>query len=275
MSDKSTDKSTLSLVIPTMDKYGYLSRTLIHSTTQGFREVIVVDSSIKEKKEIEELCKKYHVRLIQADMDRLEARNYGAFVSNSEWVAICDDDVIIHQFDMQKFSALAAQSDFFYGGWGEKPTENYAWIFRRRFFLDILKGYDGNITGGDDLDITLRSKRLGRGVDAMAADLYRTETIGMDIFKDYPSKWIRNKVHYSLTIFPLYCRHKHLIPNIFMSDGWRLNRIMKGEPPLKVLYEGFIERAGLIFSPLYYLLHRGRGRKSDIYGIDPSAKAGP
>lgn len=268
-------KTTLSLVIPTMDKYGYLSKTLIHSTDQGFNEVIVVDSSIKEKREIEELCTEYNVKLVQADMDRLEARNYGAFVSSSEWIAICDDDVIIHQFDMDKFSVLASQNDFLYGGWGERPTEHYTWIFRRRFFLDVLKGYDINITGGDDLDITLRSMKRGRGVDAFAAGLYRTETIGMDISRDYPSKWIRNKVHYSLTVFPLYLRHKQLIPNIFKSDGWRLNRIMKGEPPLKVIYEGFIERAGLVYSPFYYLLHRGRRRKRNLHSIDPTAKTDP
>lgn len=256
-------KVSLSLVIPTKDKLGYLSRTIPLSTKIGFDEIIIIDSSTKEAKGIEALCQEFGARYISADLDRLAARNYGACVSTSEWVAICDDDIIIHGFDLDRFSSFAATVDFMFGGWGERPTEHYAWIFRRDFFLQKLRGYDLDITGGDDLDITLRSKGQGAGIDAFKEGIYETETIGLDIVRDYPNKWMRNKVHYSLTVFPLLMRHKELIPNIFKTDAWRFQRLMRKEPVMRILFEGFIERAGLVYSPLYFLLTRSRDKGKD------------
>jgi glycosyltransferase involved in cell wall biosynthesis len=257
------DIVSLSLVIPTKDKLGYLSRTIGAASKVGFNEIVIVDSSTREQKEVEELCHSFGIRYIHADLDRLAARNYGAYASKSEWVAICDDDIIIQQFDMQKFSQMASGSDFLYGGWGEKPTEHYAWMFRREFFIKKVQGYDPEITGGDDLDITLRSKELGSGRDAFKAGLYRTETIGLDIARDYPNKWMRNKAHYSLTVFPLVVRHKKLILNIIKSDVWRMQRIKKGEPPVRIIFESFIDRSGLVFSPLYFMIQRAGRRKVD------------
>jgi hypothetical protein len=150
-----------------------------------------------------------------------------------------------------------------YGGWGEKPTEHYAWIFRRDFFVKKVQGYDLEITGGDDLDITLRSKELGSGSDVFKAGIYLTETIGLDIAKDYPNKWMKNKVHYSLTVFPLVMRHKRLILNVIKSDAWRAQRILKGEPFLRIVFESFIDRAGLLYSPLYFLIQRLGRKKVD------------
>ncbi len=257
------ESPSLSLVIPTKDKLGYLSRTIPLSSKIGFDEIIVVDASTKEAKEIEALCQRYGARYVWADLDRLAARNYGACLSTTSWVAICDDDIIVHEFDLERFSSLASGLDFMFGGWGERPTEHYAWIFRREFFLNTLRGYDLDITGGDDLDITLRSKRKGEGADAFKAGIYRTETIGLDIAEDYPNKWIRNKVHYSLTILPLLLRHKALIPTIFKTDVWRFQRILRKEPAMKVLFEGFIDRAGLVYSPLYFLMARSKAKGRD------------
>jgi glycosyltransferase involved in cell wall biosynthesis len=257
------NRVSLSLVIPTKDKLGYLSRTIGSASKVGFDEIVIIDSSIKEQNEVESLCKSFGAKYLHADLDRLAARNYGAFISKSDWVAICDDDIIIHEFDMEKFSQESSKSDFLYGGWGEAPKEHYAWIFRREFFIRKIQGYDLDITGGDDLDITLRSKDLGSGIDAFKAGIYKTEAIGLDIAKDYPNKWIRNKVHYSLTVYPLVVRHKKLILSVMKSDAWRVKRILKGGPLVRIMFEGFIDRAGLVYSPIYYLIQKTRRSKID------------
>jgi glycosyltransferase involved in cell wall biosynthesis len=258
-----SNRISLSLVIPTKDKLGYLSRTIVFASQVGFDEIVVIDSSIKEQKEIEVLCRSYGAKYYHADLDRLAARNYGAYISKSDWVAICDDDIIVREFDMEKFSQWASKSDFLYGGWGANPTEHYAWIFRRDFFIKKVQGYDPDITGGDDLDTTLRSNKLGSGIDAFKLGIYRTETIGLNIARDYPNKWIRNKVHYSLTVFPLVVRHKRLILNVIKSDVWRFQRILKGEPALRIVFESIIDRAGLVYSPLFFLIQKAKRGKVD------------
>ncbi len=254
---------TISLVIPTKDKMKHLSRSLPTMARLGFDEVIVVDSSKVERELVGAACKENGVTYHFCDTDRLGARNLGAKLSRSDWVAICDDDIVFESFDLDRFRELAAGLDFFFGGWGVKPKVHYAWIFRRAFFLETLRGYDRDITGGDDLDITLRAGELGRGADAFQLGLYKTVTIGLDIQKDYPQKWIRNKVLYSITLFPLLMRHKQLIPNVMTSDVWRVLRIAHGEPAGRVAFESFIDRAALAFSPVYYVMKRRSRKRCD------------
>ena len=251
-------RPTLALVIPTKDKLEHLRQTLPTNASLGFDEIIVIDSSTKDKEGVEGLCKKSAVKYVFEKLDRLGARNRGAELASTEWVAISDDDIIFKRFDLSKFSELARNADFMRGGWGAKPGENYAWIFRRDFFLNTLKGYDPLITGGDDLDITLRAQKLGKEVYVFGSGLYESEAIGLGIAKDYPEKWIRNKALYALTCFPLMRRHPFLIKGFLMRDLWRARRMTKGEPVARILFESFIDRAGAIYSPAYYLLKRPR-----------------
>lgn len=252
-------RATVALVVPTMDKMSYLSRTLPANASLGFDEVVVVDSSRREAGQVKSLCEAHGARYVFEDLDRLAARNRGAELASADWVCICDDDVVIRSFDIGMFRRLAAEGlDYMQGGWGRGAETHYAWIFRRDFFLGTLGGYDPEITGGDDLDITLRARKAGRGRMVFGSGLYDTETIGLDIAKDYPGRWMRNKVLYALTYYPLIRKHPSLAANFIKSDGWRLQRALRGGPLGRMAFESFMERAGLVYSPLYCALRRRR-----------------
>ena len=252
------DRKTVALIIPTMDKLGYLKQTLPQAASIGFDEVIVIDSSLKEKEAVESLCKTVGAKYVFTASDRLRARNLGARLATEDWVCIADDDVLLKKFDFAKFQELAQDADFMIGGWGKIPGAHYAWIFRRNFFLDVLKGYDLLIAGGDDLDITLRAEQSGKGFQVFDKGLYESEAIGLKIAMDYPSKWIRNKALYALTMFPLVRRHPFLVRNLILADAWRLKRLRKGEGIGRLVFESLIERMGLVYSPAYYLLTKSR-----------------
>ena len=240
-----------------MDKLSYMSQTLPANASLGFDEVIVIDSSRKERDQMQALCEQHRVRYMFEELDRLGARNRGAELASSDWICICDDDIIIHSFDLEKFRSVAAEDlDYMQGGWGKGADSHYAWIFRKAFFTDTLKGYDLEITGGDDLEITLRSQKLGKGRMVYDSGLYETETIGLDIAKDYPGRWIRNKVLYALTYYPLIRKHPSVSLNFIKSDAWRIQKMLKGASPARVAFESFIERAGLVYSPLYCALKK-------------------
>lgn len=249
---------TVALVIPTMDKMRYLSKTLEANSKIGFDEIVVVDSSVREKDEVETLCDALGARHFFAKLDRLSARNMAAKVAKTDWVCVCDDDIVLRQFDLKKFRELAGDLDFMIGGWGDDPPVHYAWIFRREFFLDVLRGYDPMITGGDDLDITLRAKKVGRGMFVHNSGLYKSDAIGLSIASDYPDRWIRNKALYSLTCFPLLVRHPFLFKETLLRDGWRIQRIFKGEPAGRVVFEAILDHSGTMYSPIYHLIQKRR-----------------
>jgi glycosyltransferase involved in cell wall biosynthesis len=248
----------IAFVIPTMDKLEYLRQSLPSIAKLGVDEIVVIDSSKREREAVEALCKQTGAIYVFAEVDRQVARNMGAEKAKSDWVCICDDDIVFKRFDRALFKQLSEGIDFMFGGWGAKPTQHYAWMFRRRFFLDILKGYDRLITGGDDLDITLRAQKLGKGVQAFEKGLYDCEAVGLKLATENPERWIKNKVLYSLTYFPLMLHHPFLVKSFLMSDGWRLKRVMKGEPLGRVIFESFMDRSGLIYGPAYYLVLRRR-----------------
>jgi len=250
------ERTTVALVIPTKDKLDHLQKTLPSAMALGFDEVLVIDSSTAQKQDTEDLCRNAGARYVFAAVDRLRARNLGARLAASEWICIADDDIVFKKFDFSKFQELSQDVDFMIGGWGTNPGAHYAWIFRRDFFLETLGGYDPLITGGDDLDITLRARKLGRGITVYDKGLYESEAIGMRIAEDYPTRWIKNKVLYSLTFFPLLWRYPWLVKRMILVDAWRLRRIARGEPLGRVLFESFIDRAGTVYGPLYFFIRK-------------------
>lgn len=245
-------------MIPTKDKLQHLERTLPANSRLGFDEVLVLDSSVHEREGVQELCRRCGARYEFAAVDRLGGRNMGAELARTDWVCICDDDILFGKFDLDRLAELAKGMDFMYGGWGKSPGAHYAWIFRRDFFLDALRGYDPLITGGDDLDITLRAGKLGKGVGVFDKGVYESEAIGLDIAREYPGKWIRNRALYALTSFPLVWRHKFLVKSVLAGDVWRFRRVSKGESLGRAILESLIDRSGTIYSPLYYLVQKGK-----------------
>jgi glycosyltransferase involved in cell wall biosynthesis len=257
------ERKTVALIIPTKDKVDHLKQTLPKAASLGFDEVMVIDSSTTERDAVEDLCNTARAKCVFTPADRLRARNLGAKIATTDWICIADDDVLLARFDLQRFQELAQEADFMIGGWGKNPGAHYAWIFRRAFFLETLKGYDPLITGGDDLDITLRARKLGRGVSVFDEGLYESETVGMKIAEDYPAKWIKNKVLYSLTFFPLLWRYPWLVKRMVLVDFWRLRRMRSGEPWGRVLFESFMDRAGTVYGPLYYLIRKRVVKRED------------
>jgi len=149
----------LSLIIPSMDRYGILKRTIPVLSRHSFYEIIVVDSSgAVDARKNKELCDKLHVKYYHFIGNREEAINFGAKKAKGEWIYIFDDDIVLEDFNLKIFEETVSKDyDFIHGREG-----SYVWVFRRDFFLRI-GGYDSNLCYGDDYDITVRAYRHGRG----------------------------------------------------------------------------------------------------------------
>jgi hypothetical protein len=65
-----------------------------------------------------------------------------------------------------------------------------------------------------------------------------------------------NKVLYSLTFSPLVRRYPWLVKRMILVDFSRLRRMKSGEPVGRILFENFMDRAGTVYSPPYYLIRK-------------------
>jgi len=149
--------ATVSVVIPTMDRYEILKQSLPLIVKHGFDEVIVVDSSRSDQRKMnEELCRKLGAKYYYKAANRQEARNFGVEKAKGEWVWIRDDDVKLIDAGLETLREKMASKDhdFIHAG-------AFVWIFRREFFLKI-GGYDTKLCLYDDYDISFRAKKYGR-----------------------------------------------------------------------------------------------------------------
>lgn len=102
----------ISIVIPTKDRYWSLKKTILFLEKNKFffDELIIVDSSLTEKKKIENLCNnsKIKIKLLHSRPSISLQRNLGLKKVNktSDFVMFLDDDIIFYKnslIEMKKF----------------------------------------------------------------------------------------------------------------------------------------------------------------------------
>ena len=149
-------RPTISVVIPTMDRYEILKQSLPLILKYDFDEISVVDSSgPSQRYKNEELCHRLGVKYYYKLGNREEARNFGVEKAKGDWVSIRDDDIKLISLDMKTLrEAMAKDCDFIHA------TAKCVWVFRKDFFLR-MGGYDPKLCIGDDYDITYRAYKYG------------------------------------------------------------------------------------------------------------------
>jgi len=234
--------ATISVVIPTMDRYEILSRSLPLILKYDFDEVIVVDSSgPDQRRKNEELCRRLGVEYYHFVGNREEARNFGVEKATGEWVSIRDDDIKLISLDMKTLrdNMSSSNCDFIHA------TAKCVWVFRRDFFLKI-GGYDTKLCYGDDTDITYRAYRYGK-----ACKLNKPVGETGEFTKAVKMHW-KGIFSYSLTVLAFFKKYPSVRgalafpygPVFFLRE--LLRKRTRGD-----LIKFFWTTAGSLFSPLY------------------------
>ncbi|MHA1410656.1 MAG: glycosyltransferase family 2 protein [Candidatus Odinarchaeia archaeon] len=242
-------KNKLSLIIPTMNRYEILSKTLPILAERGFDEIIVVDSSgRKDAEKNKKLCQKLNVCYHWFTGNREEARNFGVKKAKGNWIYIFDDDLVLLKFNWELFEEIASKKyDFI-----QPKTNRCVWIFRKDFFIKI-GGYDPNLCYEDDYDITFRAYKNGRGIRVDGL----TES-GKPIRGNLKTRW-RGALIYSMSMGSFFVKYPTL--RRALSIPYR---------PIVFLREFFKQRTkenftkfmltmfGVLLSPIYYLKYPPR-----------------
>jgi glycosyltransferase involved in cell wall biosynthesis len=235
-----------------MDRFEILKQTLPSVATQGFHEIIVVDSSKAEANKIRELCRSLGVKYYHRVCNREEARNFGVEKASGDWVYILDDDCFIESFNLKKFERLAGTFDFII----DSP-QGYAWIFRKSFFSKI-GGYDVKLCYGDDYDITARAFEHGIGGLAKLG-------AGYHVKGELKMRW-KGIFYYGLTMLTFWRKYPRRTQalNSPLSIPYRAFVFFRDFIHLRTresFHKFILTLAGVLFSPIYpnwlYCTHCG------------------
>lgn len=175
-------KPLLSVIVPTKNSAKLLENCLKNIKNQSYKniEIIVVDnSSIDNTKEI---AKQFTELVFNKEPERSVQRNFGAKMARGEYLLFVDSDMELSgkvvEECMDKFETenpklkiggiIIPEESFGKGFWAEcKALERsfyvgIDWIEAARFFpkdiFNEFKGYDENLTSGEDWDLNQRIK---------------------------------------------------------------------------------------------------------------------
>lgn len=239
----------VSIIVPTKNSAATLEKCLesIKNQTYSPIELIVVDNNSTDS--TKDIARKFTDKVFNKGPERSAQRNYGATVAKGEFVVFIDSDMelskgVIKQC-VEKMSAdtkiagiIIPEESFGEGFWAQcKKLERsfyvgVDWMEAARFFKreDFLKigGYDENIVGAEDWDLSQRMGKLGE-LNRIQEFIYHNEgkiSLIRTIRKKFyyagdVSKYVRKNVHaeYSENQVSLLQRYR-----LFLSEPRKLFR---------------------------------------------------
>ena len=179
MTSKEISKPLVSTIISTKNEGFNLTRliTSIKSQTYPNIEIVVVDNHSSDK--TVNIARKFGARVYIRGPERSAQRNYGVIKSQGKYVLILDADMeltpnVIAQCVKLGESGLGGmiipEKSVGEGFWAAVKSEERSWylgddsIEAERFFnkaiLLAAGGYDESITGPEDWDLPLRTRKL-------------------------------------------------------------------------------------------------------------------
>jgi glycosyltransferase involved in cell wall biosynthesis len=186
-------KPLISIIIPTLNEERYIGRLLASIKEQNFPcEIIIADGGSKDK--TFEIAKRYGAIILRkskgtrkAKNDGARARNDGAKAARAKMLLSLDADVVLEE-DFLKFcydeikkkkldiATCYALPDIKHLGYtiNYEVANSWIYLFRKikpyahlcifcsKKIHDSIKGYDEDITFGDDSDYVCRASRVGK-----------------------------------------------------------------------------------------------------------------
>lgn len=205
-------KPLVSVIIPTYNSSRTLERCLqsIKDQTYPNIELIVVDNNSTDN--TKEIAKKFTDKVYNKGPERSAQRNYGAKKAKGEYLLIHDSDIYFHPDSVQECIDTIEVGPYGALILPEKSIGEGYWVkvkaFERSFYVgndyieaarffprDIyqqLGGYDENLTGPEDWDLTVRIRvlglKIGRTQSFLEHDEGRIDLFGSSKKKQYYAK---------------------------------------------------------------------------------------
>jgi glycosyltransferase involved in cell wall biosynthesis len=215
-------KPLVSVIIPTYNSSRTLERCLksIKDQTYPNIELIVVDNNSKDK--TKEIARKFTDKVYNKGPERSAQRNYGVKRSKGEYVLVHDSDIYFNPNTIQECVDTIEAGPYGALILPEKSIGEGYWVkvkaFERSFYVgndyieaarffprDIytqLGGYDENLTGPEDWDLTVRIRELGLSIGRTQSFLKHDEG-RIDLFGSS-----KKKKYYAKDMFSKYA-NKH------------------------------------------------------------------
>lgn len=176
-----SEQPLVSVIITTKNSDRTLERCLksLQSQTYPNLELMVVDNNSTDR--TTDIVKSCGVALVTFGPERSAQRNHGAKLAQGEWILIHDSDIYFHPNSVQECvdlcvanqadAAILPEVSIGEGFWTKvKSFERSFYLgndcieavrfFKRNLFLEI-GGYNEELTGAEDWDLTIRFRNHG------------------------------------------------------------------------------------------------------------------
>jgi len=210
----------VSVIIPTRNSARTLAKCLASVKNQSYRniELIVVDNNSTDK--TKEIARQYTDKVFNYGPERSAQRNFGSKQAQGEYLLIHDSDIYFHPDSVRECmdiiendhadAVILPEKSIGIGFWARvKAFERSFYVgnnyiegirFFRKDIYDKLGGYDKNLTGPEDWDLTIRFRRAGYKISRISSFIQHDEG-KIDIFGSS-----QKKKYYSKDMFGKYAQ---------------------------------------------------------------------
>ena len=252
--------SLVSTIITTKNSARTLEKCLVSIKNQSYAniELIVIDNNSTDN--TLEIANRYADKVFTKEPERSAQRNFGVKNSQGEYLLIHDSDIYFHKDSVKECVCLMEKEKCGAIILPEKSIGTGFWarvrIFEREFYVgndyieairffdrrafEELNGYDENLTGPEDWDLTIRFRKAGKkicrtknilthdeGRLSLRQSVAKKRYYGYDVFnkyaKMYPKYFNKQKsffVRFSLrNIFTKGLRHPFLFFSMCFMKG--------------------------------------------------------
>jgi len=247
----------VSIIITTKNSAKTLNECLQSIKNQTYKntELIVVDNNSTDQ--TKKLARKYTSKIFNHGPERSAQRNFGAKQALGEYLLIHDSDIYFNINSVKECVELSqenkcdaiilSEKSIGIGFWAKvKAYERSFYVgndyieaarFFKKDFFEKLGGYDENLTGPEDWDLTIRIREAGHKI--LRTELFLEHDEGfVNLFGSS-----KKKKYYAKDVFEKYAQ-KH--PKIFKSQMNFLKRF-----PPKKLTANFIKKPLLTISMFF------------------------
>lgn len=164
----------VSIIITTRNEEAHIQSCLLSITNQTYKniEIIVVDNASEDR--TKDIARRFTRSVFDKGPERSAQRNFGAKHAKGEYLLFLDADMILSPTNVSecvkvclKHKAIILPEDSFgQGFWSRCKVlersfyKNVVWMEAARFFsaksFQILHGFDEQLTGPEDFDLTQR-----------------------------------------------------------------------------------------------------------------------
>jgi glycosyltransferase involved in cell wall biosynthesis len=255
------DLFSISVVVPTRNRFPHLLRRLPLWVEAGFDEIIIVDGSYDTtiRRQTENLCRKFGAKYVSFPRTlrdtRARQRNTGVTAATSEWILFQDDDDTVPLGVSKSVLREASRgADWLIGAAGEHII-----LHRRASFL-AFGGYPEDMVAAEDIIMSNRCRGHGKG--ALVGPWHERQVSPGQPRED-PISRARNAFWYGVTVI-IFLLRTPLPSQALVGDLWRVGGFVRsalhGEAKAVVyLMCGLTGRALSPLHTLYLLVMEGRG----------------